>query len=131
MEFTADFYMLKPVDQARGNGRLFYEVGNRGGKSMLRTFQKARNSVDPETEADFGDGALMNQGYTLLWMGWQWDVPDGQMRTDMPIASDHGNQSRAWFAETLFRTTTSKRSRWRIAIIAPTRSTTPTVPTIS
>ena len=32
----------------------------------------------------------MNQGYTLLWMGWQWDVPEGQMRMDMPIATDHG-----------------------------------------
>ena len=90
VEFTADFYMLKPLDSTRGNGRLFYEVGNRGGKSMLRTFQKAKNSADPEAEADFGDGALMNQGYTLLWMGWQWDVPDGQMRMDMPIVSNHG-----------------------------------------
>jgi hypothetical protein len=90
VEFTADFYLLKPVDPARGNGRLFYEVGNRGGKSMLRTFQKAKNTADPQTEADFGDGALMKQGYTLLWMGWQWDVPAGQMRMEMPIATDHG-----------------------------------------
>ena len=35
VESSADFYMLKPVDPRRGNGRLFYEVGNRGGKSML------------------------------------------------------------------------------------------------
>jgi hypothetical protein len=90
VEFTADFYMLKPVDSARGNGRLFYEVGNRGGKSMLRTFQQAKNSSDPQTAADFGDGSLMNQGYTLLWMGWQWDVPNGQMRMNMPVAMDHG-----------------------------------------
>jgi hypothetical protein len=90
VEFSADFYMLRPLDPAHGNGRLFYEVGNRGGKSMLRTFQKARNSRDPRTAEEFGDGALMNQGYTLLWMGWQWDVPEGQMRMDMPIATDHG-----------------------------------------
>jgi len=90
VEFTADFYLLKPVDAARGNGRLLYEVGNRGGKSMLQRFQNARGSRDPTTEAEFGDGALMKQGYTLLWMGWQWDVPEGQMRMDMPIATDHG-----------------------------------------
>src|SRR5476651_1730344 len=36
VESTADFYMLKPVDPRRGNGRLFYEVGNRGGKSLLQ-----------------------------------------------------------------------------------------------
>ena len=41
VEASADFYMLKPVDPRRGNGRLFYEVGNRGGKAILATFQKA------------------------------------------------------------------------------------------
>src|SRR3954452_19569898 len=89
VEAAADFYMLKPVDPRRGNGRLFYEVGNRGGKSLLQTFQKATGSPDPRTEAEFGDGALMRQGFTLLWMGWQWDVPGrpGTMRMEMPIAS--------------------------------------------
>ena len=92
VEFNADFYMLKPVDAARGNGRLFDEVGNRGNKAILQTFQKAKNSKDPTTAEEFGDGALMNQGYTLLWMGWQWDVPNGQMRMDMPIATDRGKK---------------------------------------
>ncbi len=36
-----------PVDPKKGNHRLFYEVGNRGGKSMLGYFQKAKNSKDP------------------------------------------------------------------------------------
>src|SRR6478736_10484300 len=94
VEATADFYMLKPVDSARGNGRLFYEVGNSGGKSILATFQKASPSADPTTEAEFGDGALMRQGFTLLWMGWQWDVPErpGVMRMAMPIATDNGRR---------------------------------------
>src|SRR5207302_7404774 len=26
----------------------------------------------------------------LLWMGWQWDVPDGRMRMEMPIATENG-----------------------------------------
>ena len=47
VEFTADFFMLKPVDPKKGNHRLFYEVGNRGGKAMLRYFQKAASSKDP------------------------------------------------------------------------------------
>jgi hypothetical protein len=91
VEFTADFYLIKPVDPSRGNGRLLYEVGNRGGKSLLQTFQKARGSADPNAEAEFGDGRLMNEGYSLMWMGWQWDVPEGRMRMDMPIATDRGS----------------------------------------
>src|SRR6267378_4777735 len=94
VEASADFYMLKPVDARRGNGRLFYEVGNRGGKGMLPTFQKATGSADPSTEAEFGDGALMRQGFTLLWMGWQWDVPQrpGTMRMEIPIATENGRR---------------------------------------
>src|SRR5438067_10556344 len=94
VEASADFYLLKPVDPRRGNGRLFYEVGNRGGKSMLPTFQKAAGSPDPTTETEFGDGALMRQGFTLLWMGWQWDVPvrAGTMRMEMPIAAENGRR---------------------------------------
>src|SRR5262249_35644044 len=90
VEFSADFYLLKPVDLAKANGRLLYEVGTRGGKGMLVTFHKAAGSSDPKTAAEFGDGLLMNEGYSLLWMGWQWDVPDGRMRMDMPVATDHG-----------------------------------------
>ena len=94
VEASADFYLLKPLDPRRGNGRLFYEVGNRGSKGMLPTFQKATGSTDPATEAEFGNGALMRQGFTLLWMGWQWDVPvrPGTMRMEMPIATENGKR---------------------------------------
>src|SRR5882762_2407876 len=94
VEASADFYLLKPIDPRKGNGRLFYEVGNRGGKAMLSTFQKAAGSADPTTDAQFGDGALMRQGFTLLWMGWQWDVPErpGTMRMEMPVATESGRR---------------------------------------
>ena len=74
--FSADLYLLKPKDLARGNGRVYYEVPNRGGKGILRRLQYARSSLDPRDEADFGDGWLMEQGFALVWMGWQWDVPE-------------------------------------------------------
>jgi hypothetical protein len=90
VSFSADFYLLKPVDPGKGNGRLFYEAGNRGTKRILPVFQDAANSADPTTAAEFGTGELMNEGYTLLWMGWQWDVPDGRMRMDIPIATEGG-----------------------------------------
>jgi alpha/beta hydrolase family protein len=94
VESSADFYLLKPIDPRRGNGRLLYEVGNRGGKAILSTFQKAAGSPDPTTEAEFGDGALMRQGFTLLWLGWQWDVPErpGTMRMEMPVATEGGRR---------------------------------------
>jgi len=90
VEFSADFFLLKPVDAARGNGRIFYEAGNRGSKRILPVFQQATAADDPTTAAEFGNGALMDQGFTLLWMGWQWDVPPGRMRMAIPIATDAG-----------------------------------------
>lgn len=90
VRFTADFYLLKPVHPDRGNGVLFYEAGNRGTKRILVTFQKAAASQDPSTEEEIGDGALMERGFSLLWMGWQWDVPEGRMRMEMPIATRNG-----------------------------------------
>lgn len=90
VRFSADFYLLKPLDASRSNGILFYEAGNRGSKRILSTFQRGNRSSDPASEEDFGDGALMAQGYSFLWMGWQWDVPEGRMRMQMPIATSDG-----------------------------------------
>jgi hypothetical protein len=90
--FTADVFILKPVDTRRGNGRVYYEVPNRGGKGILRRLQFAESSLDPREAWDFGDGWLMRQGFALVWMGWQWDVPEtpGLLRLRAPIATDSG-----------------------------------------
>ena len=93
VEFSAEFFLLKPVDPTRGNGRLFYEAGNRGSKRILVTFQKAARASDPMTAEEFGDGALMRDGFSLLWMGWQWDTPEGRMRMTMPIATEGGDST--------------------------------------
>ena len=47
---------------------------------------------DPTTEAEFGDGFLMQQGYTLVWVGWQFDIPHrgGLMALDAPPVLDQG-----------------------------------------
>ena len=75
VEFSSGLYVLKPRDPARGNGAVLYEVSNRGGKGMLSFFNRASGSPDPRTAPEFGDGFLMEQGYTLAWLGWQFDVP--------------------------------------------------------
>jgi hypothetical protein len=86
VEFTADLYVLKPRDPARGNGVLLYEVSNRGNKGLLNTFNYAAASKDPATEAELGDGFLLEQGYTLVWVGWQFDIPveKGSMQIQVP-----------------------------------------------
>jgi hypothetical protein len=72
--FSSDFYMLRPKDLKKGNGAVFFEVSNRGNKSLLTNFNRAPGSTDPRKPEEFGDGFLLNEGYTLLWVGWQFDV---------------------------------------------------------
>jgi len=93
VEFSADFYLIKPKNIARGNGAVLYEVSNRGGKGMLGFFNHASGSLDPSTANDVGDGFLLRQGFTLLWVGWQFDVPQrtGLVRVYVPTATDNGH----------------------------------------
>jgi len=88
VEFSSDIYILKPKDARAGNGSLLFEVSNRGGKGMLGTFNRAAGATDPRTERELGDGFLLEQGYTLVWLGWQFDVPDtpNLMRFYAPVA---------------------------------------------
>jgi hypothetical protein len=92
VEFSADLYVLAPKDPARGNGVVLFDVLNRGRKNLLQYFNRAALVADPTVEADFGDGFLMQHGFSLVWVGWQFNVPhrDGLMGLDAPVATDHG-----------------------------------------
>ncbi len=94
--FRADVHLLKPVDVARGNGTVFYNVVNRGRKNILPMFNLASGANMPETAAHFGDGFLMRQGYTIAACGWQADVPSeaegatNLMTLDAPVVDVTG-----------------------------------------
>jgi hypothetical protein len=96
VEFSSDFFLLKPKQIARGNGAVLYEVSNRGGKGMLGFFNHASGGLDPTSPAEMGDGFLLRQGFTLLWVGWQFDPPKraGLVRVYPPTASDNGRPIR-------------------------------------
>ena len=96
VEFSADFYLLKPRNIARGNGTLLLGIPNRGRKTSLRHFNLAPSRSDPQNEADFGDGFLLREGYTLAWIGWQFDPPrrQGRMRLYPPTARQGGHSIR-------------------------------------
>ncbi|MDQ2640744.1 MAG: alpha/beta hydrolase domain-containing protein [Pseudomonadota bacterium] len=62
--FDADVIIYRPVDAARTNRRMIYEMANRG-----------RGLALGNTGSMPGDGFLMKQGYTLVVSGWQPDYP--------------------------------------------------------
>ncbi|MCL4765341.1 MAG: hypothetical protein KJZ80_03820 [Hyphomicrobiaceae bacterium] len=89
---TADFLILKPIDMAAGNRRLFFDWANRGNKRCLQFFNDAPGSNDPTTVADAGNGFLMRRGYTVAWLAWQGDLMpgDGRLILDVPVATEGG-----------------------------------------
>ena len=86
MHFSSDLYVLRPTDPLKGNGVLLFEVANRGRRSLLGRFNRAAPGNDPTTDTDLGDGLLMRDGYTLVWIGWEIDVPAPLLRIDAPPA---------------------------------------------
>ncbi len=75
VRFSADFEMLQPADPERGRGSMVFDVVNRGRKTILG-FNSAARSMDPAAPLEAGNGFLMREGYTVVWCGWQCDVPD-------------------------------------------------------
>ena len=92
VRFSADVRILAPEDPGRGNRRLLLDVPNRGNRLALAAFNRVPRPINPSAPTDAGDGFLMRLGYTVVWCGWQHDVPatDGLMRISVPEALEDG-----------------------------------------
>ena len=86
VEAVADVVILRPIDLSKGNGRIFYEVLNRGDKISFIMMNDAHwNGYYKDLNP--ANGHLMNEGYTIVWSGWQADLPSGKnrMTLDVPV----------------------------------------------
>lgn len=86
IRFSGDFCVLRPKDPAKGNGRLVFEVLNRGTKKLFRDLMDAHippdggGGNDPTSAADVGNALLLRHGYTMAWAAWQGDILAGEGR---------------------------------------------------
>jgi hypothetical protein len=114
VEYSSDFYILKPADITRGNGALLYDVNNRGNKRALIQFNSAPAANDPENAAQAGNGFLMRYGFTVVWSGWIPGLPaaDHALRIDVPVATASGApiEQMVW-DEFLFNNATTAQGR--------------------
>ena len=76
VRFSSDFALLRPADPNKGNGSLLLDVVNRGNKTILKNFNSSDPNLQPHEQMQPGNGFLMRHGYTLVWCGWQPDLPD-------------------------------------------------------
>jgi Alpha/beta hydrolase domain len=90
VEYATDVYILRPVDSARGNHRVFFEITNRGNTISFGQLNNATTGGnDPTAAADAGNGFLMRQGYTMVMSGWDVTVAagDGRLTMTVPVAT--------------------------------------------
>jgi hypothetical protein len=89
VEFSSDLVIMRPKDANRGNGSALVEISNRGGRGMVRFYDHARG------DDELGDGFLMRNGFTLVWVGWEFDVANG-LTLHAPVATDNGGAISGW-----------------------------------
>jgi hypothetical protein len=92
VEFSTPFFVLKPVNMARGNRKIFYTVNNRGGPLAI---DFGHPLMFAQTAADVGDNDIaLQMGFTIVDAGWEGDViqrfsPDGtpaNLTASVPVA---------------------------------------------
>jgi hypothetical protein len=90
VEAESDVLVLRPTERHRGNGCLLCVVPNRGttGGIPFNVEEPPRFGAEPGVHP--GDGWLLRAGWTLSWIGWQWDVPrtDGRLGCSVPEVVD-------------------------------------------
>ena len=80
VEFSTVFFILKPVEMARGNGKIYYTANNRGNDALYNA----------RTAADVGrNDFALRLGYTIVDAGWQGDLAPSRTRLGarLPIAT--------------------------------------------
>ena len=74
VRFVADFTLVAPRDSSKGNGRVIVEAVNRGRRRTIAFFNRGPTPPIDSDAIPEGDGFLLRHGYSVLSIGWQWDV---------------------------------------------------------
>src|SRR5512138_1456251 len=81
VRFSSDLNVLRPTDPTKGNGVLLFHISNRGVMDLMGAFNRGNAS-----DGGIGDGLLMRDGYTMVFVGWEFDVPAPRLRVEAPAA---------------------------------------------
>ena len=115
VEFESDFVMLHPTNPSRGNSAILYDVVNRGTKTVL-TFNSVPRSQDPMMPVEPGNGFLLRKGYTVVFGGWQADVPPTPGLIGMRVPEALDEQGRPLIGKILcwFQEQEAQASQWQL-----------------
>src|SRR6267143_6135 len=97
VDYSFDFYILKPINLGQGAHRVMYEPPNRGRKTWQNLGRVSSGGNDPGSITDpteLANAFLMPRGYTLVWSGWDKSAGTSNANFNttitLPIAKNHG-----------------------------------------
>ena len=73
VEYSFDFYILKPIDLSKGAHKVMYEPPNRGNKTWANLARFTGSTNDPGSQTDatiLDNNFFLPRGYTLVFSGW-------------------------------------------------------------
>ena len=127
VEATADVVILRPADPARGSGTLLVDVPNRGRKLAPQLFDDVAQpgANNAATAEDAGIGFLAGRGTTMVWVGWQADIPSapGQLALNAPVLRGVQGTVREEFVFDNARNPASATLAWPLADVASLKVT--------
>ena len=99
VEFSSDLLLFVPKQAAHARGTVFLEIVNRGRDQSLAIMSGAeQRDLSPESWV-LGDRFLLEQGFTVAFLGWQFDVNPSQGLTfGAPIAPVQGIVRQSYIA---------------------------------
>ena len=77
VDFVGDLLLFLPKQSASARGAVFLEVVNRGRDQSLGLMSDARQRDLAPENWNLGDRFLLEQGFTVAFLGWQFDVQPG------------------------------------------------------
>jgi len=91
VEFSGDLLLFLPKPSAAARGTVFLEVVNRGRDQSLALLSGARQRDLTPENWNLGDRFLLEQGFTVAFLGWQFDVAAGDgLGLEVPVAPVSG-----------------------------------------
>ena len=67
--------MVRPL---KATAPRWWKFQTAAAKRLLNVFDFAQRGGDLTSPETLGDCFLLEQGFTLVWLGWEFDVPDQQ-----------------------------------------------------
>ena len=94
VEFSSDFVVLRPRDPAHARHTVLLEIPNRGltqaNGSFFSTARGAPFDLMNLSATTLRDAFLFEQGFTVAWLGWEFDLPKGSIGMEAPAANVNG-----------------------------------------